>query len=519
MDKDTTPQHLQGLPLFLGTLAVSLATFLIVLDYSIANVSIPYISGDLAVSVEDGTYVITSFAVGSAIVLPITGWLTRRLGMIRLIVLSLLMFSALSWLCGISRNIVLLVSARFFQGIAAGPMIPLSQTLIVQMYPPEKKNAAISFWSTVVVVAPIVGPILGGWISYDYYWPWIFFINIPVGVFSALVIKFVLYKYETPVEKVATDWIGLILLTLTVSCLQFLLDKGEQYDWLNSDIIRTCAIISFTSFAFLIPWELFHSSPILELSLLKIRSFSLSVLFIAVMYSIYFGSVVLIPLWLQTYMGYTSIWAGLSVASMGVMPALFSSLMGKLTAKFGSPILLFISFILFALSSFDTAYMNTNISINQIIFSRFLLGFAILFFIVPDFALQVRDMPNDKLASSAGLFHFVRAMMGGVGTSVFTTLWIRRSAFHHSNLTSQILDTRPAVNDFYTLLESLGFMGEKKWVQINELINTQAAVLGINDCFFLMGWCFLALIPLLFFAREKKSKASQIKVTQHAVHG
>jgi MFS transporter, DHA2 family, multidrug resistance protein len=493
--------------------AVAIATFLIVLDYSIANVSIPYISGDLGIAVDQGTYVITSFAVGSAIVLPLSGWLTKRIGMVRLMTLSVLGFTALSLVCGMSRDIVTLVIARFFQGALSGPMIPLSQTLIVVMFPPDKKNAALSFWSTVVIVAPIIGPVLGGWLSYDYSWPWIFFINLPFGIFAAITIKVVLKAYETKPQKLPLDWVGLALLAIGVTCLQFLLDKGEQFDWLKSPIIRGCAAASFICFVFLIPWELFHRTPFLELRLLKIKSFAISILFIAVAYAIYFGAVVLIPLWLQTNMNYTSIWAGISVAPLGFMPFFFSTLIGKLVNKIGALIPLGISFILFAISSFATAFLDTDVDIWHIAFTRFLLGFGMLFFIVPLFQLQVRDLPEDKLPSGAGMFHFVRAMMGGVGTSVFTTLWIRRSAFHHSNIVAELFYRKPFIA-FKEKLDLLNITGDKKWTFINDIVDTQAAVLAINDTFYLMGWCFLALLPFLLLGRERpgvkrKEKASK----------
>jgi len=507
--------YLTGLPLVLATIAVSLATFLIVLDYSIANVSIPYISGDLAVSVDQGTYVITSFAVGNAIILPICGWLVKRVGTIRLMVFSILGFTLLSWICGMSTSIGMIVVARFFQGAVAGPMIPVSQSLIIMIFPPEKKSAALSFWSTVVVVAPIIGPILGGWISYDYSWPWIFFINIPLGIFSALTIHFILKKYETRPEKISTDWIGLLLLAISVSCLQFLLDKGEQYDWLDSNIIRTCAIASFVSFVLLIPWELYHPQPILELHILKIRTFALSIIFIAIMYTIYFGTVILIPLWLQTNMGYTSIWAGVSVAPLGIMPFLFSTLIGKLVARIGSIIPLFLSIIFFAISSFDTAFLTTDVDIWHIAFSRFLLGFGMLFFITPLFQLQVLDVPKEQLATAGGMFHFVRAMVGGIGTSIFTTLWIRRTAFHHSNQVSALIPSRTSFDLFVPKLQELGIMGGKKWALLDQITNDQAAVLAINDSFYLMGWCFLAMIPFLLLGGSKKKPAPVEAATFH----
>lgn len=498
-------KHLTGLPLFLATIAVSLATFLIVLDYTIANVSIPYIAGDLGISANQGTYVITSFAVGSAIALPITGWLTQRVGLIRLSLFALFGFIFFSWTCGIAPNLTFLVISRFLQGLAAGPLIPVSQTMIVSIFPPEKKNLAIGYWGTVVVVAPVIGPVLGGWISYDIHWAWIFFINIPFGLISMLIIHRLLRPFETPTTKLPTDWIGLILLAIGVSTLQFLLDKGEEYDWIRSPVILSCMITSFLAFLYLVIWELFHPTPLLDLRLLKIPSYNLSTILIITMYAIYFGGVVLVPLWLQQNMGYTSIWAGVAVAPLGIIPTFFSGLISKLVDKIGQLIPIGISLIFFALSSFDGAYFNTDVNLFHIALSRFLFGFGILFFIVPLFSLSVRDIPLDKLPSSSGMFHFFRALMGGVGTSVFTTMWTRRSAYHHSNIVAEILPSSESVSEFYTKLKSFGITGEKAQAYINSLVDQQAAVLGINDCFYLMGWIFIAMIALLLLGRKKKN--------------
>lgn len=495
-------KHLTGFPLLLASIALSLGTFLMVLDYSIANVSIPYIAGDLGVSANEGTYVITSFAVGSAITLPLTGWLTKRVGLVRLTILSVLGFVAFSWVCGISRNLTLLVIARFFQGAAAGPLVPTSQSLTVSIFPPDKKNAALAFWSTVVVVAPIVGPILGGWISYDFHWPWIFFINIPLGLFSAFVMRLYLKPFETEKEYPSTDWLGLLFLAIGVSCLQFLLDKGEQFDWLHSNIIRFCASASVICFTLLIAWELNVKNPILELRLLKYRSFALSIIFIGTMYALYFGGVVLVPLWLQEYMGYTPIWAGIAVAPMGIMPFLFTWAVGRLTTKVGNLIPLAISCIFFSLSCFAGAYFTTNVDIFHIGFTRFLYSFGILFFIVPVFALCLRDIPQENYPQATGMFHFVRAMSGGIGTAIFTTLWIRRSAFHHANIVSKVNFSRPVVNEFFQKLKQLHLPQNEV---LNDLATNQAAMLGMNDCFYLMGWIFIGLLAIIIVGKRKKT--------------
>ncbi len=507
---------LSGFALFIVTFALSTATFMFVLDYSIANVSIPYISGDMAVAVDQGTYVITSFAVGNAIALPITGWLTKRIGAVKLICLSLLFFTIFSWTCGSAPNFQFLVVSRFLQGLASGPMIPLSQTLLLMSNPPEKKNTALATWSTIVVTAPIAGPILGGWISYDYHWPWIFYINIPVGIISLIIIWFFLKKRETPLQHAPVDWIGLFLLALGVTCLQFLLDKGEQFDWLRSDLIRTCAVTSIVSFTLLLVWSLTTDHPLIELKLFKIRTFAVSVFYIAVMYAIYFGSVVLVPLWLQTSMNYTSIWAGLAVAPIGIAPFLIGPFMGKAINKFGVTPLLGICFILFAISCFYTAYFDTDVDIWHIGFSRFLLGCALVFFITPLFSLSLRDVPEQKLASATGIFHFVRAMVGGVGTSIFTTMWIRRSAFHHARVGESLTSYSDQTTNYLQQLDNLGLHGKKGLAQLNNALGQQADMLSVNDCFFLMGWIFLGLLLVLPFGRTKKSP--QPIATDHIPH-
>jgi MFS transporter, DHA2 family, multidrug resistance protein len=496
---------LSGILLFIVTLALSAATFMFVLDYSIANVSIPYISGDMGVAVDQGTYVITSFAVGNAIALPITGWLTKKCGAIKLICLSLLFFTFFSWTCGAALNFEMLIVSRFLQGLASGPMIPLSQTLLIMVTPAERKNSALAFWSTIVITAPIAGPLLGGWISYDYHWPWIFYINIPVGILTMITLWLILKKSETPRQRAPVDWIGLLLLAIGVTALQFLLDKGEQYDWLNSPLILSCAILSFISFTFLLVWSLTTDNPLIELRLFKVRTYALSVFYIGIMYAIYFGSVVLVPLWLQTDMEYTSIWAGVAVCPIGIAPFLAGPWMGKAVSRFGTTALLCLCFLLFALSCFYTAYFNTDVDLWHIGFSRFLLGCALIFFITPLFALSMQDVSQQKLASATGMFHFVRAMSGGIGTSIFTTLWIRRSAFHHARLGESLTPYSPQTNSYLGTLNTLDFQNPQALEYLNTVLTKQSDMLSINDCFFLMGWVFLGLLLVLPLSRKKQN--------------
>ncbi len=486
--------YLTGFPRIIVNMSLALATFMIVLDYSIANVSIPYISGDLAVSVDQGTYVITSFAVGNAIVLALTGWLTKRIGAIKLLCASILLFTLFSWACGAAVNLPMLVICRFIQGAVSGPLIPLSQSLTVSCNPPEKQNSALGIWATIIITAPIAGPMLGGWISYDYTWPWIFYINIPVGIICSLLIWTYLKDRKTPIEKGPFDYIGLIFLIIAVGCLQIFLDKGEQYDWFRSNLMCTLIISSIIAFTLLIIWELSHPTPLLELRLFKTKSFFASIIFVFVGYAIYFGSVVLVPLWLQTNMGYTSVWAGFAVAPIGIAPALFGFFTPKIYTRYGIRFTIFLCYTLFALSCFFTAFFDTDVDIWHIGFSRFLLGCAFVFFMTPILALSMQDLPQEKLPSGTGIFHFVRAMSGAIGTSVFTTMWTRRSAFHHERVGSAINLSPPDTSQGLALL--------------NNSLNNQAAILAINDCFYFMGWTLLALLLFLPLAKRKAASAA-----------
>jgi DHA2 family multidrug resistance protein len=501
--------YLKGLARILSIIALSAATFLIVLDLSIANVSIPYISGDLGVAVNQGTYVITSFSVGSAIGLPMTGWLTKRIGAVRLIVLSIIGFVFFSALCGLSINITMIVISRFFQGLISGPLVPLSQSLLVASNPIEDKSKVIGIWSTIVVVGPVVGPILGGWISYDYTWPWIFYINIPVGIFSAVVVNRLLKNFETKVEKIPVDKLGFFLLAISASSFQFVLDKGEQFDWLRSDLIVTLSLVSVIGYVYFFLWEYFKENPIVDLSLFRYRTYSISILFLILMYSAYFGAIVIVPLWLQESMGYTAVWAGIAIAPLGLPPLLFSHISTKMIERYGPLIPLGLAFLFFALSSFYTAYFATNVDLFHIVFSRLLMGFGLAFFINPIITLNIQEIPTEKLPSGTGFFHFVRTICTGVGTSIFTTMWIRRQAFHHERLGSTLTPYNPNYQNFLEDLKFFRIEGVASLEATNGLVNEQSAMMAFNDIFYCMGWVFLLLILFLPLGRKRTLSKSE----------
>ena len=306
-----------GFQLILLTVGVSLAVFMNVLDTSIANVAIPTIAGNLAISPDQGTWVITSFTVSMAISLPLAGWFGRRLGEVKLFIGSTLLFSLLSLLCGLAPNLTSLVVFRVLQGAVAGPMIPLSQSLLLNNYPKEKHGTALSIWSMTAVVAPVVGPLLGGWITDNYNWPWVFYINVPVGLIAVWITWELLRGRETSTERRPIDGIGLGLLVIGVAALQIMLDKGNDLAWFSSDTIRMLAVTAVVALSFFVAWELTEEHPVVDLTLFGQRNFTVATLAITFGFLTYFANVVVFPLWLQTEMGYTATQAGIASAPIG----------------------------------------------------------------------------------------------------------------------------------------------------------------------------------------------------------
>ena len=341
---------LQGGALAILTLALSLATFMLVLDSTIANVAIPTIAGDLGASSSQGTWVITSFGVANAISIPITGWLAKRFGEVRLFLIATLLFVLASWLCGIANSLEMLIVFRVLQGAVAGPIIPLSQSLLLNNYPPEKRGMALAFWSMTIVVAPICGPILGGWISDNIHWGWIFFINVPIGLAVVLISWKILEGRESRISHQPVNTIGLILLALGVGALQLMLDQGRELDWFNSTEIVALTIIAAVGLIALIIWELTDDNPVVDVSLFKSRNFTVGCVSTSLAFLVYSGTVVLIPLLLQQVYNYTATWAGLAAAPVGLLPILLAPIIGKFGNKIDMRILITVSFMVYALT-------------------------------------------------------------------------------------------------------------------------------------------------------------------------
>ncbi|KTD63045.1 multidrug efflux system protein [Legionella santicrucis] len=500
---------LTGSRLILMTVSLSLAIFMNVLDISIANVAIPTIAGDLGVSPDNGTWVITSFAVSQAIMLPLTGWLAKRFGEVRLFVFSTALFTVASVLCGLSMNLGMLVFFRVIQGAVSGPMIPLSQSILLANYPPEKRGLATGIWAMTAVVGPIFGPIMGGIITDNYTWPWIFYINVPVGIFSVIFTMITLSGRETPISKLPIDYIGLLLLTIGIGCLQVLLDKGYDSDWFHSNFIITLAIISTVTLSFLIIWLLTQNNPIIDLRLFTQRNFAIGTISLTLGFLVYFATVVIFPLWLQTQMGYTPTWAGLAVAPVGVLPFFLTPIVGNYMGKFDLRIIISIGFIVFTLTSMWQSTFYTGMGFIQLIEPRFLQGIGLAFFFTPLIALILAELPPERLASALGLANFCRILGSSFGTSISLTLWNNREALHQSQLVEQITAYNPLVQKTTEQLHTLGISGIKSFGVLYTTVINQAYMLATNDIFRLAAWIFIFLLIIIWFAKPTFASASK----------
>jgi DHA2 family multidrug resistance protein len=498
---------LTGSPLILGTLALSLAVFMNVLDSSIANVSIPAISGDMGVSPQQGTWVITSFAVSNAISVPLTGWLTMRFGQVRLFISSILLFMLASFLCGIAPSIEILIAARVVQGAVAGPMIPLSQSLLLASYPPAKSGMALAFWGMTTLVAPIMGPLLGGWISDNYTWPWIFYINIPIGLFAAWATWSIYKTRESKVVRLPIDKIGLALLIIWVGSLQLMLDKGKELDWFNSGEIILLTAIAVVGFIYFVIWELGEAHPVVDLSLFAGRNFSSGVVAISVAYGLFFGSLVILPLWLQTQIGYTATEAGKVMAPVGIFAILLSPVVGKILPKVDARIVASMAFLIFALVFYMRSRFTPEVDTMTLMIPTIIQGAAMAMFFIPLTSIILSGQPPDKIPAAAGLSNFVRIMFGGIGTSITSTVWENRSALHHAQLAEHTGAVNPAFGQAVQGMEAQGLSQQGAWAVIERTLSVQASTLGATDIFWISSVLFLALIGLVWMTRPSRSGA------------
>lgn len=506
-------EPIRGLKLVFLSISIGIGTLLIAIDSFIANVSIPTISGYLGVSTDQGSWVITSFTVANAMVVPLTGWLASNIGRVRLFAISTISFAVTSYLCGVSFSLEMLLISRFLQGFCSGCLIPLSQALLLYIYPEEKKGLAIGVWGLVAMVGPVIGPTLGGWITDNYGWGWIFYINVPLGFFAGIVTYVLLHDRETSIVKIPVDAIGLVLFMVGISTLQIMLDRGNDLDWFNSSIVRTLTIVSVICLTFFVIWELFHKSPIIDIRLFGDRNFALGTFMASFGMMVIFASLIVEPLWVQAQLGYTPLWSGLTLAPFGVFAVILFPLLGFFLPKLNVKILVLVSLITFVGCFLYMSNLYLQVPYWAISMPRLVQGAAFALLFVPVTALTLQDLPEEKVASGAGIFSFMRMLFIGIGVSISVSFWQRRAQFYQSRFTESAIPSNPYYGEYVQDLAQINIVGDQATQVIYEEVINQAYTFSILDLFYASAIICLAMIPLAFVFRVKRGmKRSNVAV-------
>ncbi|NIF53890.1 DHA2 family efflux MFS transporter permease subunit [Burkholderia sp. Ax-1724] len=521
-DRSNIRGQMRGMRLALLTFALSLATFIEVLDSTVTNVAVPAISGSLGVSNSQGTWVISSYSVAAAIAVPLTGWLAQRFGETRLFLAAVILFTSTSLLCGMAANFHVLVVCRALQGLFSGPMVPLSQTILLRSFPPQRRVVALALWAMTVLLAPIFGPVVGGWIIDNFSWPWIFLINLPIGVFSFSVCTTLLRRDahdsateatgetgETAATRAATrvDLPGIALLVLGVGSLQVVLDLGHDRGWFDSPLILTLSIVAALSIVSLLIWEAGEAHPVIDLSLFRDRTFSFCVLIISLGMMSFSVVGVVFPLWLQAVMGYTAYHAGLATAPLGVLALVFSILVGIYAPRFDARVLATFGFLVFAAVLWWNAHFTLTMTFVQIITPGLIQGIGLPCFFIPLTAATLSRVPDHKLAAASSLSNFLRTLSAAFGTAMSVTLWDNRALFHYDVISQAVTKSSGNTQQFVQKLHGFGIDGAREVTTLHHVVQQQAYMMATGDMFYMASVTCLALAAMMWLTRPKRGSA------------
>src|SRR5574337_1377226 len=498
-----SPGEFRPASLSLATIGLSLGTFMQVLDMSIANVSLPTIAGSLAASQNQSTWVITSFTVCQAITLPMTGFLSRRFGEMKVFAGAVFLFSLFSLACGLATNLSMLVMFRALQGAVAGPMYPITQSLMVAIYPREKRGMALAIIAMISVVAVTLKQKAGGYITESYSWRWIFFINVPIGIFAGLVVTAQLGEKIEQLVKARIDWVGVRSLILVVGSLQILLDQGNDLDWFQSSTIVTLAIIATISLSVWVIWELTDDEPLVDLRLFRHRNFAAGTIALVLAFALFFAVTLLLPLWLQNTLGYTALWAGLAVAPIGIIPILLTFWVGKYAAKLDLRWMTALSFAVMGFVCFRFGSFNTDVDFASVALTELMMGLGITLFFMPILTILLSDLDGPEIAEGSGSATFLRTVGASFSVSIVTYLWARGSVVSHANLVEHINPFNSAVRSGVAAMD-----GElpRYAAQINQVITRQATQISFNHLFDGLGVGFFILIAVVWLAKPPFTK-------------
>jgi MFS transporter, DHA2 family, multidrug resistance protein len=484
---------------WLIAVVVALAAFMEVLDTSIANVALPYMAGNLGASNDQSTWVLTSYLVSNAIILPISGWLAGALGRKRFFMGCLTIFTVSSLLCGIAPSLGFLLLFRVLQGVGGGGLQPMAQAILADTFPPQQRGLAFALYGITAIMAPTIGPTLGGWITFNYSWRWIFFINLPVGIITwFLVRRFVEdppYISRLKAAGVKLDYIGIALLALGIGALQVLLDKGQEDDWFGSNFITTLIVIATVCLISLVIWEWYQKTPVIDVRMFSSFNFASASLMMFMLGIMLFSSLVLMPQFLQTLLGYTSELAGFALSAGGLVLLIEMPLMGQLTTMFQARYLISFGWLALSIAMFySTTRIDLQISFSAATWLRITQVIGLGFLFVPITLVAYIGISPEKNNSVAGIINFMRNMGSSVGTSLVTTLIARRSQFHQGRLVENVrVDNSNLVNSATGLANHLAISGVGKheaqitaYARIYRSLQAQAASLAYIDTFMVL---------------------------------
>jgi DHA2 family multidrug resistance protein len=497
-------------------LAVTLATFMEVLDTSIANVALPHIAGSLSAGQDESTWVLTSYLVSNAIVLPLSGWLSSIIGRKNFYMGCVALFTLSSFLCGLAPNLATLIVCRVLQGAGGGGLQPSEQAILADTFPPAKRGMAFAVYGMAVVTAPAIGPTLGGWITDNFTWRWIFFINIPVGILSILLTSRLIqdppYFRRRKLSETKIDYIGLGFVALGLGTLQVVLDKGQRDDWFESNFIVTLSLIAAAALIFVFFWEWRHKDPIIDLHLFRDRTFGVSNLLMFMLGFALLGSTLLLPLFSQTLLGYTAQQAGLALMPGGFVIILLLPLVGFLLSRYTPRWLLLFGLLILSFSLFHMTGFDLEIDFRTVATARMVQAAGMAFLFVPINTAAYAFLPRDKNNAASGLMNLARNIGGSVGISVVTTMLDRRAQVHLTNLSSHLSPTNPALQSMIQATAgamrargaSAAGATQQAYALIQGVVARQATMLAYIDCFWLLGVAILLMVPMVFLMKKSK---------------
>jgi len=500
-------------------ITVTLATFMEVLDTSIANVALPHIAGSLSAGQDESTWVLTSYLVSNAIILPLSGWLSSIMGRKNFYMSCVALFTVSSFLCGLAPNLAVLIICRVLQGIGGGGLQPSEQAILADTFPPAKRGMAFAVYGMAVVTAPAIGPTLGGWITDNFTWRWIFFINIPVGILSMLLTSRLIqdppYFKRRKLSETKIDYVGLGFVALGLGTLQVVLDKGQRDDWFASHFIVTLSVIAAAALIFVLIWEWRHKDPIIDLHLFRDRTFAVSNSLMFMLGFALLGSTLLLPLFSQTLLGYTAEEAGLALMPGGFTIILLLPLVGFLLSRYSPRWLLFLGLVVLSASLFHMAGFDLDIDFRTLASARVLQAAGMAFLFVPINTAAYAFLPRDKNNAASGLMNLARNIGGSVGISLVTTMLDRRTQVHLNDLSHNLNSANPA---FLSMMQgaaqamrahgaSAAYATQQAYALVQATVQRQAAMLAYIDDFRLLGVAILLMTPLVFLIKKGKPGA------------